>query len=610
MAHAMVHRGPDSEGFLFEESIGLGMRRLRVIDLCKGDQPLYNEDRQIALIFNGEIYNFEELQQELQTLGHRFGSLGDGEVIIHAYEQWGKDCLLRLRGMFAFAIYDRRLVQKTGSRSILLARDRLGIKPLYISNDGKRLIFASEVRALLASGLVPRKLSAAGLFTYLAFGSVQEPLTVVEGVVSMAPGSWLQVDLGVEGMNVESGAYWKPPIEAPCDPRPGEVCEWLTDSVRSHLVSDVPLGAFLSGGMDSGAIVALGSRELDFPIRTFTLAFEEWLEDDRDRAVQTAHRWHTHHRVQVLSPSEMLAALPQAVSAMDQPTIDGINTWYVSREARRAGLTVALSGVGGDELFAGYASFDQVPKLKRVQRALAWLPRWGCIEDLATRLPGSNPGQRKVGALVSGGMFFNHAYFAVRGLFTPVQTQALLTRNATETLQAPGSTLAEWQRSVLAHLRFAQNYDCVGEVSWLEMTQYMRSTLLRDTDAMSMAHSLEVRVPFVDHMLVERVLPVKGQLKMNGRVPKALLAHAVHGLLPPAVTTGKKRTFTLPLERWLRHEWADVMDQALSQLPDQLSYCLDQTAVRRVWAQFRREQTSWSRPWSLFVLAQWTRNNL
>jgi asparagine synthase (glutamine-hydrolysing) len=610
MNQAMVHRGPDSDGFLDDGPIALGMRRLRIIDLHTGDQPLFSEDRQVALILNGEIYNFRDLRSELEALGHRFTSHSDAEVVVHAYEQWGRDRLPRLRGMFALALCDRRGRAAGQAGRLLLARDRLGIKPLYLWHDGRRLAFASEVRALLASGLVPRTLSTAGLYTFLAFGSVQEPLTLVEGVTSLDPGSWLQAELEGGALTIESGTYWRPPRDGQRDPEPAQVRHWLADAVGSHLVSDVPLGAFLSGGLDSGAIVALGSEALNAPLRTFTLAFDAWPGDEREIAAQTARVWQSDHHVRVLAPGEVLAELPQAVAAMDQPTVDGINTWYVSREARRAGLTVALSGLGGDELFAGYASFHQVPRLRRVQRTLRWLPKGSYLEDLIARLPGSSPGQRKLGALISGGMFLDHAYFAARSLFTPGQVRSLLSPRAVEILQEPDGALGEWRRSVQAQLRLSQGYDAVGEVSWLELSQYMRSTLLRDADAMSMAHSLEVRVPFVDHRLVEQVLPVEGRHKMKGRVPKPLLVEALEGRLPPAVTTGAKRTFTFPFERWLRQEWATVVGGGLVKLPDGLAANLDGTAVRQVWSQFGRGHTNWPRPWALYVLAEWVRRNL
>ena len=609
MNQAMVHRGPDSDGFLDGGRIALGVRRLRIIDVNTGDQPIYNEDRQVAVVCNGEIYNFQSLHQELAALGHRFVTRSDTEVIVHAYEEWGVDCLPRLRGMFAFALYDQWVRPGANTGRVFLARDRLGIKPLYLWHDQERLLFASEVRALLASGLVPRGLSAAGLYTFLALGSVQEPLTLVEDVYSLAPGSWLQVEIGAQGLEIQSGTYWRPPTGGETDPECTQVRQWLSDAVKSHLLSDVPLGAFLSGGLDSGAIVSLASAALDTPMRTFTLAFDDWQGDERDRAEATARRWRSDHQVRVISQDQVLADLPQAIAAMDQPTVDGINTWYVSREARRAGLTVALSGVGGDELFAGYASFRRVPRLKQMQRALRWFPGGRLLEDALAKLPGPMSGRRKLGALLAGQMFFDHPYFAVRSLFTPRQVRVLLHPHAVEKLHAQDAALELWRQYVESQIQIAASHDAVNGTSWLELSQYMRSTLLRDSDAMSMAHSLEVRVPFVDHLLVERILPVRGRRKLDGRQPKPLLVNALEDLLPLDIATGDKQTFTFPFEKWLRQDLAQIVDRILKD-SDGLSPWLDAPAARQVWSQFNQGHTNWPRPWALFVLAQWVKNNL
>jgi asparagine synthase (glutamine-hydrolysing) len=300
MNRAMVHRGPDSDGFLDDGTLALGIRRLRIIDLGTGDQPIFNEDRSVAVVFNGEIYNFQELYQELKKLGHSFATSSDTEIIVHAYEEWGKECLHRLRGMFAFAVWDCRPADEkqplTHTRRLLLVRDRLGIKPLYIWRNGKKLLFASEARAILSSGVCPRRLSAAGLYTYLAFGSVQEPLTIIDGITTVPPGSWLQVDLARDEWKVTSGSYWQPSPNGNLDPASEDVRAWLADAVQSHLISEVPLGSFLSGGLDSGAIVALASQVQKHPTRTFTLAFDNWPHDERDRANLTAEHCHTDHR--------------------------------------------------------------------------------------------------------------------------------------------------------------------------------------------------------------------------------------------------------------------------------------------------------------------------
>lgn len=613
MNACLVHRGPDCAGYLDAPCVSLGVRRLRIVDLDTGDQPIYSHDRRRAIVFNGEIYNFRQLRVELEVLGHRFVTRSDTEVVLHAYEEWGLACLPRLRGMFAFALYEGTPEDEPGPGSILLARDRFGIKPLYLWRDGRRLLFASEVRALLGSGAVPRELSAGALYTYLAFGSVQEPLTMIDDVVSLPPGSWLEVTPGQDALRIESGTYWHPPgARDPGDPGPEEVYRSLAGSVASHLVSDVPLGAFLSGGLDSGTVVALGTEALGSPLSTFTLGFDGWADDERDLAALTARRWTSRHQVRVLGPRDALADLPRALAAMDQPSIDGINTWYVSREARQAGLTVALSGLGGDELFGGYPSFRLVPRLKRLDGARRRLPR--AMQGLLSGggpppLRGRGQGALKLASLLSGDLFFDHPYFLVRSLLAPQQVRGLLQPGVLERLDAGDGALALWRRHVGEQILVAEAYDPAGEVSWLEMSQYMRSTLLRDADAMSMAHSLEVRVPFVDHLLVEKVLPIRARHKL-GRQPKPLLVAALGDRLPPGIVARRKRTFTLPFEKWLREDLAAAVGDTLADLPEQLAPWLDAGGARRLWAEFTRGGSTWCRPWALFVLAEWIRGNL
>lgn len=610
---AMVHRGPDSCGFLTSNRLVLGMRRLKIIDLNTGDQPIYNEDRTVAIVFNGEIYNFEELYQQLRSLGHQFSTRTDTEAVVHAYEQWGKDCLGRLRGMFAFAICDRRPFNGeqlvVDSERLFLARDRLGIKPLYYWRKGNQLLFASEVRALLASGEIPKFLSVDGLYTYLALGSVQEPLTMISGVNSLPPASWLQIDVGEERFEITQGIYWQPPPAENRHFSVEEIRAGLADAVSSHLVSDVPLGAFLSGGLDSGSIVALGSQALGLPMRTFTLAFDNWPADERDLANYTATRWKSEHQVRVINQQELLAEVPQAIASMDQPTVDGVNTWYVCREAKRSGLTVALSGVGGDELFAGYPSFYQVPRLKGLPR-LGRLAKLPGLEASSSWLPGNADNRRKLVAFLANEMPLEHPYFAVRGLFTQRQIKQLLQPSVYDYLQTDCEPLSRWRKMVAVQVQTASHYDAVGEVTWLELTQYMRSTLLRDTDMMSMAHSLEVRVPFVDHFVIEKVLPLQGKRKLNGNGPKPLLVGALDGMLPPQITAGSKRTFTFPFEDWLRQGLSQRVGQRLSHASDGLGTWLDPSAVLGIWHDFEHHRTNWARPWTIYVLDAWIRTNL
>lgn len=596
---AMPHRGPDDEGMYIGLGIVLGMRRLSIIDLERGNQPIGNEDGSKQVVFNGEIYNFRDLRRTLKRKGHSFYTQSDTEVIVHLYEEYGTACVRHPRGMFAFALWDEV------EEKLLLARDRLGIKPLYYWQDGKRLVFASEVRALLNSGLVPRRLSLAGLRSYLAYGSVQEPLTLIEGVYSLLPGHLMIVHKG----QTHTERYWDLPQGTRSLGRL-DVVEMreqlrttLTEAVEQRLVSDVPVGAFLSGGIDSGSVVSLMGQIAQEPVRTFTISFEERSYDETRLAEITAERWGTQHTSIVVSYDQVLHDLPQALAAMDQPTVDGINTWYISRATKQAGITVALSGLGGDEIFAGYATFREVPLMMRangvLQRVPSGLRRLGG-RAMTKFLPGQDWG-RKVGAFLSGDVYFDHPYFAHRTLFTLRQQSRLL----------PGGVADEdanpWCEKTADDVARASTYDAIGAVSYLELCNYMLSTLLRDTDCMSMAHSLEVRVPLIDHVLVEQVIGLPGWLKVNGKGPKPLLVGTLDGLLPPEINRVPKRTFTFPWTIWLKGPLRGELEETLvGGGPNVLDEVLCVGELGEVWEGFLADEVSWARPWALYVLKQWS----
>jgi asparagine synthase (glutamine-hydrolysing) len=599
MCAAMVHRGPDSDGFYQNAPIALGMRRLAIIDLSTGEQPIYNEDRNIVLVLNGEVYNYRQLVPALEAKGHHFTTHTDTEAVVHLYEEYSLDCVHHLRGMFAFALWDSR------TRTLLLARDRLGIKPLYYYRDGHSLAFASEVRALLASDFVPRRLSPPGLYSYLAYGSVQEPLTLVEGVYSLPPGHIMAVQNG----KIRIDRYW----DLPKGTRPvttKEVAEKrkhlrvsLEEAVKLHLVSDVPLGAFLSGGIDSGAMVGLMSQVTDKPVRTFTIGFREQRFDESALAEKTAQRWGTQHTCIEVSYDEVVRDLPQALAAMDQPTVDGINTWYVSRATKQAGVTVALSGLGGDELFAGYQTFHEVPLMLRLQ--LVWrrfpqsLSRLG--QGVVAWALGNNDRSRKLQAFLSGNGYFGHPYFAHRMLFTPDHQRALWAdRWATEIARC-----SPWEAKVTEDLAHAASYDEISAISYLELRNYMLSTLLRDTDCMSMAHSLEVRVPLLDHIVAKRVIGLPGWMKVEGKAFKPLLVKTLDGLLPQEVKRGRKRTFTFPWAVWLRGPLRDEVERTLLHDGNSFVELLHADEIRRLWRYFLSGHVSWARPWAIYVLAKW-----
>jgi len=379
MLAAMVHRGPDDEGLFVAESLALGMRRLSIIDLAGGHQPVFNEDGTVAVVFNGEIYNFQKLRRELLSRGHFFRSSSDTEAIVHAYEEWGASCVDHLQGMFAFAVAETSIPSRPGQTRVMLARDRLGIKPCYYTFAGEQLLFASEVHALLATGRVSRRLSPSALNSYLLFGSIAEPATLVEGVFSLPPGHRMLVTSNSDGTSAKMDGYWdfgrKALEDSALQPSSGNgvvgrLRSLLHETVEQHLVADVPVGVFLSSGIDSTALVALASKMAEgrdpAAVHTLTVSFPEQEYSEAELARRTAKRFGTTHRELLLRGEDMLARLDEAVAALDQPSMDGINTYFVSWAARQAGLKVALSGLGSDEIFGGYSTFRHVPHAKRL----------------------------------------------------------------------------------------------------------------------------------------------------------------------------------------------------------------------------------------------------
>jgi asparagine synthase (glutamine-hydrolysing) len=628
MAAAMRHRGPDEEGFLIGDErapgLALGMRRLSIIDLAGGQQPIWNETRDVAVIYNGELYNYHELRERLALLGHRFATNSDTEILVHAWEEWGEECLTELRGMFAFALLDLRGRFATAPL-LFLARDPLGIKPLYYTQTAEGFAFASEVRALLASGIVPKQISQDALTSYLLFGSASEPVSLVEGVFSLPPGHRMLLYVP-ERRRVPRARPWWDPRASPSakdtrkpkdlDSAARKLRPLLEDAVRAHLIADVPVGLFLSSGLDSGAIAALAARA-QAGIRSFTLSFPGTSYDEASLARKVAERCSTKHTEVPLDGAVMLGRIDEAVASLDQPSMDGINTYFVSWAAREVGLKVALSGLGGDELFAGYASFGNTALLQRLTR-LAWFvprPLRRAVAPLlasafGTRL--SRDAASKAVAAWTDPDTLPHPYFYARALFPPGQLERLMEpRFRPSTVGADGVTLEPtWLGWLDRAASEARKLEPVAATSWMEMRCYMASTLLRDTDSVSMARSLEVRVPLLDTPLVEFVSSLPDVARHRPGRQKALLVGALDGLLPEEILGQQKRTFTLPWEEWLRGPLRPRLETSFGNIAPALSPHLRAEGVRAVWTGFLEGKTSWSRPWALYVLNEWCRHHL
>jgi asparagine synthase (glutamine-hydrolysing) len=581
MNQAQRHRGPDDCGIASCGAAVLGNTRLAIIDTSSaGHQPMNDSHTGNWITYNGETYNFKDLRGELDDAP--WVSNTDTEVVLRAYAKWGIDAFRKLRGMFALAIWDDQ------KQTLVLARDPLGIKPLYYYADHQQFIFASELRALLATGLVPRKLSAAGVDSYLANGSVAAPLTIIEGIKQLLPGHCLQVNKHFELRDVEFAIPKSERFDGSRDEAVARLRSELEESVRLHLVSDVPLGVFLSGGMDSSALVALLSR-VQRP-KTFSVVFDEaaYTEAPFSRAV--AERFNTDHSEIRLSEDRLLDILPTAIAAIDQPTMDGINTFVVSSAVKREGITVALSGLGGDELFAGYPSFRRTLKFgamsqasKRFLRAASGVGKFA--------LNGSVQRQKFWQLMNSDGGPAD-VYRISRQLFSRDAVTELTGREPSE-------------HSSNGH---RHDSDIVNAISRLELRGYMTNTLLRDTDAMSMAHSLEVRVPFVDVRLVDFVLSLPGEWKM-GNGPKPLLVDAMSDLLPREFMSRPKMGFTLPFEKWMQGKMRSEVSAVLKD--EKRLVGLNSEMVGKVWRRFleKPKAVGWSRPWSIYVLAKWCEVN-
>ncbi len=601
MSLSMNHRGPDDEGIYLNGIIGLAHRRLSVIDLSTaGHQPMPNHDHTIWIVYNGEIYNFKELRCELQQKGCRFRSDTDTEVILYLYEELGERCVEKLNGMFAFAIWDDR------EQKLIMARDRMGIKPLYYYSNAEFLIFASEVRALTAGGSVPRTLSHFGLQSYLMFGGVQSIFTTLENVYALLPAHIL---IAKDGL-ITTYPYWEIKtrgILRSLTEINEELSFLLEDSVRIRMVSDVPMGAFLSGGIDSGAIVSLMSQFPGNSLKTISLVFEDQEFDESLYSRKIAEIFNTEHHEIPITEKYLLSQVPEALKAMDQPTVDGVNTYFVSFAARQAGLTVALSGLGGDEIFGGYESFHVVPRMECYRHVCQFMPDFikKSLALIYGRFAPENDRHIKIADfLAKGKTSLNHSYFLMRSFFTEEQLKKLLWQEINFWQEE------NFQKHIRLLLNKAEEMDAVNQVSFFETTTYMRDILLRDTDFMSMTHSLEVRVPFIDYRIVELMFSIPGNFKLKGPGPKHLLWQNLRKPLPDSVIYRSKQGFTFPFARWIRQGlYSEVKDVLLSPV-DKISEFLNQKGVEQVWKEFERGKTSWHRVWILYVLKKWVESNI
>lgn len=563
---ALRHRGPDDEGLWVSPSgrAGLAHTRLAVLDLSTaGHQPMMQDGH--VIVFNGEIYNFRALRAELEAAGVEFHTRSDTEVLLRLYQREGTSMLTRLRGMFALAIWDER------EQSALLARDAFGIKPLYYSLHGGRLAFASEVRALRAAGLAGDTPDAAAIQHFLESGSVAEPATLLRDVRCLPAGRHL---LWKDG-TVREQAWWRPVFVPQVMSGPEAVERTraaLEDSLQSHFVSDVPVGLFLSGGIDSTLLAALAQAQGRGGLESFSIGVDAARLDESDAAARTAAHYGLRHHLLRLDAAGMAARFPEFLAHMDQPSVDGFNTFVVAGFARQQGMKVVLSGLGGDELFGGYPSFRAVPRLARLAALAGLLPGSHAIGRVLEGAP-LPPRMRRIGDLLQRGSSLVESWRVYRGIFPRAEARRLAARftgcaeSAIESAEGLPVPAAEDPRD---------------QVSLLETTGYMRHQLLKDSDVMSMAHGLELRVPLVDRVLFERIAAIPADLRL--RPGKRLLLDAVPEI-PAWVANAPKRGFLFPYQEWLAADWGGAFAQARAELAD--------------------PRAPWYQLWCVFMLRQW-----
>lgn len=595
MADALRHRGPDAGGFYADDTVALGHRRLSIIDLSDtANQPLTDASGRYVVVFNGELYNFREVRAELGD--YPFRTQGDTEVLLAAFATWGPDCVKRFRGMFAFAVWDRQ------ERKLCLCRDRLGVKPLYYHHSGDRVVFASEVRAILASGLVAPELDRQALRDYLSFQSFAHPLSPVRGVRQVQAGSWTDFSLGGSRSNV----YWTPGAEAPdvdfgdAATVRGRIRGLLRDAVARRLVSDVPVGAFLSGGIDSSVVVGLMAEVSSERPITFNVSFAEREFDESAYARLVSERFHTRHETVHMSPDDFLARLGEALDAMDSPSADGPNTFVVSQAIRHAGIKVALSGVGGDELFAGYPFFRTWHRMARYRglfdaTALLRQPLAALLRRTrSTRL------QRVASILRAPRLDIAAVYPEFRRIL-PEPLLEVLTVTGVGGPTSLDARLASLSPSL-------GRLPLLAQVSAAEYAGYTQHTLLKDTDQMSMAVSLEIREPFFDHELVDFMLHVPDALRYP-TYPKSLLVESVSPLLPDEVVHRPKQGFLFPWRLWMRGPLRDFCEARIVRHAERPF--IRGAALTAYWRRLLAGDPSvrWQEIWQFVVLEHWMERN-
>ena len=607
MNHTLVHRGPDGEGYYFEKNIGLGHRRLSIIDLEGGKQPMGNEDGSIQVVFNGEIYNFLELKKELEAKGYRFRTRSDTETIIYGYEEWGEDFVQKLRGMFAIALWDSR------NQKILLIRDRIGKKPLYYYLGKDRILFASELKALILDKSIPKEIDPIALDSYLSFGYVPSPLSILKSIRKLPPAHIAvcrQGDFCVR-------QYWHLDMESEASPRSEEeVLEELrtlfNEAVRLRLISDVPLGAFLSGGVDSSAVVAsMAGLVGKDPVKTATIGFSDKRFDEIEYARVVAEQYQTDHTEFVVNP-DALEVLEEIVWHLDEPFADAsaIPTYYVSKMARQK-VTVALSGDGGDETFAGYVNRYYMNRFEdSIRRKLPGFLKHNILGPMGEIYPKADflPRPFRLKRFLSNlSHTFEQAYFRDMSFyFLPEMKEKLYRPDFKSAIKGFDAF------NILGdHFKLNQNSDITTRAQYVDIKSYLPEDILVKVDRMSMAHSLEVRAPILDHKLIEYVGSLPSALKLKGKESKYIFKKMLEDRLPQNILYRKKQGFSIPLAVWLKGEMKDFVEETLFSNKAESNSYFNSEYIRGLWQGHSSGRQDYAYPlWGLMMFELWQRQYL
>lgn len=593
MTDAIAHRGPDADGHFVEGRIALGHRRLSIIDLSpSGNQPFSSANNRYQLVFNGELYNFQEVKATITD--HSFKSTGDTEVLVEAWSRRGLAALPKFKGMFAFAIWDRQ------EETLWLVRDRLGVKPLYYAEQSNCFLFASEIRSILASGFIKKELNTDALAGYFRYQSVPGPNTIIKGIQELKAGCWMKIKAG----KIETGSWWDIQSRSAFSPpesrqqAQSEILRLLRSAVEQRLVSDVPVGAFLSGGIDSSAVVALMAEVSSRSPETFNISFSEKGFDESGYAELLAKKFNTRHHTILQKPEYMLDNLLPALGAMDTPSGDGINSYVVSKAIREAGITVALSGIGGDELFAGYPFFRQFRQTQKYKSTWALTTP---VRKLMASLLGTKSSRkdRLKQLLQVPSSQIENLYPIFRQIITPAAHHKFI---------RIGLPAADPVQLALQNLERLHDFPEYSQVSIAEYLGYTQYTLLKDTDQMSMAVSLEVREPFFDHELIEYVLQIPDQLK-EPAFPKQLLVESLGDRLPYEVVHRRKQGFVFPWEQWMKTTLRSFCEAEIQELSKR--DFINGPALQAQWQQFLKGDPSirWIELWLFIILSHWLKKN-